>query len=74
MPKNIQDFRDHPVYALERHLKRQEVISPRREVGKVTVGKGAVTALEPVYRRRDVQIVRTSDKWYRLGREIKVGS
>ncbi|KAI5199921.1 Rad4-domain-containing protein [Aureobasidium subglaciale] len=68
LPNNVQDFKDHPYYALERHLKRHEAIWPKRPSGKVTVGKGA---LEPVYRRSDVHIVRSADKWYRLGREIK---
>ncbi|KAI5248984.1 Rad4-domain-containing protein [Aureobasidium subglaciale] len=68
LPNNVQDFKDHPYYALERHLKRHEVIWPKRPSGKVTVGKGA---LEPVYRRNDVHIVRSADKWYRFGREIK---
>ncbi|KAG9835680.1 Rad4-domain-containing protein, partial [Aureobasidium melanogenum] len=68
LPNNVQDFKDHPYYALERHLKRHEVIWPKRASGKVAVGKGA---LEPVYRRSDVHIVRSADKWYRFGREIK---
>ena len=78
MPKNVQDFKDHPYYALERHLRRGEVIHPKREVGKVAVGKGAATGagkmLEPIYRRRDVSTVKSGDSWYRLGREIKVCS
>jgi xeroderma pigmentosum group C-complementing protein len=69
LPNNVQDFKDHPYYALERHLKRHEVIWPKRASGKVTVGKGT---LEPVYRRSDVHTVRSADKWYRFGREIKV--
>ena len=72
MPRNVQDFKDHPYYALERHLRRHEVIHPRREVGKVSAGKaGNNNALEPIYRRRDVHAVESADKWYRLGREIK---
>ncbi|KAK5078808.1 hypothetical protein LTR64_002775 [Lithohypha guttulata] len=31
MPKNVQDFKNHPVYVLERHLRANEVIEPRRE-------------------------------------------
>lgn len=77
MPGNVQDFKDHPYYALERHLRRNEVIQPKREVGKVKVGKpgsgSGNKALEPVYRRRDVHIVKSADSWYRLGREIKTG-
>ena len=74
MPKNVQDFKDHPYYALERHLRRSEVIHPKREVGKVAAGKyGLDKVLEPIYRRRDLHEVRSADKWYRMGREIKTG-
>ena len=73
MPKNVQDFKDHPYYALERHLRRHEAIHPKREVGKVGAGRaGSVGTLEPIFRRRDVHMVKSADKWYRLGREIKV--
>lgn len=77
MPRNVQDFKDHPYYALERHLRRHEVIHPKREVGKVTAGRAAASGsektLESIYRRRDVHIVKSADSWYRLGREIKPG-
>lgn len=77
MPRNVQDFKDHPYYALERHLRRSEVIHPKREVGKVTAGKagasGTDKTLESIYRRRDVHVVKSADSWYRLGREIKPG-
>ncbi|KAF4541277.1 DNA repair protein [Lasiodiplodia theobromae] len=73
MPKNVQDFKDHPYYVLERHLKHNEVIHPKRECGKVNVGTAATTNLEPIYRRRDVHQLKSADKWYRLGREIKPG-
>ena len=75
MPRNIQDFKDHPFYALERHLRRNEVIFPRRVIGQVNLGKSGSKneKLEPVYRRSDVHIVRSADKWYRLGRDVKMG-
>lgn len=74
MPKNVLDFKDHPYYALERHLKRGEVIHPKREAGKVAVGRtGGQQILEPIFRRRDVHIVKSADSWYRMGREIKAG-
>ena len=73
LPGNVQDFKDHPYYALERHLKRHEIIWPKREVGKINAGKSASSSLESVYRRNDVQTVRSADKWYRFGREIKPG-
>lgn len=75
MPRNIQDFKDHPVYALERHLRRNEVIFPKRVIGHVGLSKTTSKSdnLESVYRRSDVNVVRSADKWYRLGRDVKVG-
>ncbi|OQE05769.1 hypothetical protein PENVUL_c022G05969 [Penicillium vulpinum] len=75
MPRNIQDFKDHPVYALERHVRRNEVIHPKRIIGHVGLGKSTSRSeiSEPVYRRSDLHIVRSSDKWYRLGRDVRVG-
>ncbi|KXL48136.1 MAG: hypothetical protein FE78DRAFT_87514 [Acidomyces sp. 'richmondensis'] len=73
MPNNVQDFKEHPVYVLERHLRRHEVISPKREVGKVNVGTAAKPRMEAVYRRSDVVTCKSADKWYRLGRVVKEG-
>jgi len=77
MPKNVADFKDHPYYALERHLRRNEVLVGNREVGKVAAGRDPSTPgqkkLESIFRRRDVKAVRSADAWYRLGREIKDG-
>jgi xeroderma pigmentosum group C-complementing protein len=76
MPRNVMDFKDHPFYALERHLRRNEVIHPRRVVGKVGAGKTSVgkdEKLEDIFRRQDVHVVRSAEGWYRLGREIKDG-
>jgi xeroderma pigmentosum group C-complementing protein len=73
IPKNVQDFKDHPIYVLERHLKHNEVIHPMHQVGKVNVGSSLNPKMEPIYRRKDVHIVRSADKWYRLGRDVKDG-
>ncbi|KAJ5168754.1 uncharacterized protein N7482_004348 [Penicillium canariense] len=75
MPRNIQDFKDHPVYALERHLRRNEVIFPKRVIGHVGLSKNTSKNdnLDSVYRRSDVHTVRSAAKWYRLGRDVKVG-
>lgn len=75
MPRNVQDFKDHPIYALERHLRRNEVIFPKRVIGQVGSSKSGSKnqALEPVYRRSDVHTLRSADGWYRLGRDIKMG-
>ncbi|KAL2421967.1 DNA repair protein rhp41 [Exophiala dermatitidis] len=73
MPRNVQDFKGHPVYVLERHLRMNEVIHPKHEVGKVSTGSGKNAKLESVYRRRDVHVCRTADAWYRRGRDVVVG-
>lgn len=75
MPRNIQDFKDHPIYALERHLHRNEVIFPKHVIGHVGLSKTTPKSdnLDPVYRRSDVHIVHSADKWYRLGRDVQVG-
>ncbi|KAL3450055.1 hypothetical protein BJX65DRAFT_271276 [Aspergillus insuetus] len=75
MPRNVQDFKDHPIYALERHLRRNEVIFPKRVTGHVSLGKPGSKSqtTEPVYRRSDVHVLRSANKWYRLGRDIKLG-
>ncbi|KAK1976635.1 Rad4 transglutaminase-like domain-containing protein [Colletotrichum cereale] len=70
MPRNVADFRGHPVFALERHLRRNEVvISDAQPAGTVAAGNRA--PLERVYRRKDVRTARSRDKWYRMGREVK---
>ena len=70
MPRNVQDFKDHPVYALERHLRRHEVLTPGATPSG-TIAAGSRGPLEKIYRRKDVRIARSADKWYRLGREVK---
>ncbi|CZR52237.1 related to xeroderma pigmentosum group C complementing factor (homolog to excision repair protein RAD4) [Phialocephala subalpina] len=77
MPKNIQDFKDHPYYALERHLRRNEVLVAPREAGKIAAGRDKNAPggkkMESVYRRTHVKIARSADAWYRLGRDVKMG-
>ncbi|CBY01750.1 hypothetical protein IAQ61_010017 [Plenodomus lingam] len=73
IPKNVQDFKGHPVYVLERHLKHNEVIYPLEPVGKVNCGTSMNPKMEPIYRRSNVHVVRSADKWYRMGRDVKGG-
>ncbi|KAL7910805.1 hypothetical protein GGI35DRAFT_468670 [Trichoderma velutinum] len=72
MPRNVQDFKGHPVYALERHLRRHEVLIPGA-VPSGTVAAGARAPLEKVFRRKDVRIARSAEKWFRLGYEVRPG-
>ena len=73
LPGNVQDFKEHPYYALERHLKRNEVIQPKREVGKVNAGTTAKPRMEVVYRRQDVCVCRSAERWFRVGHEVIEG-
>jgi len=73
LPSNVLDFKGHPYYALERHLRRHEVLHPRREAGKVNAGTAARPKMEPVFRRQDVFSCKSADKWYRLGRKVIQG-
>lgn len=64
VPNNVQDLKDHPLFALKRHLRRDQVIWPERNVGTVSAGRGRT---ENIYRRQDVKPVKTREQWYKLG-------
>lgn len=59
-------FKDHPLYVLERHLKRDEVVEPPVELGKF---RG-----EPVFPRANVLSLKTADNWMRQGRKVREGA
>ncbi|KAI0074037.1 Rad4-domain-containing protein [Panus rudis PR-1116 ss-1] len=65
MPTSMAGFKDHPLYVLARHLKRDEVIHPLTEIGKF---RG-----EPVYPRANVISLKTAENWMRQGRKVKEG-
>jgi len=60
MPKAVLDFKEHPVFALKRRLRRDQIISPERKVGTVQSGKRRT---ETVFRRQDVKEVKTVEQW-----------
>ncbi|GBE85109.1 Rad4-domain-containing protein [Sparassis crispa] len=65
MPTTMTGFKDHPLYVLARHLRRDEVIHPLREIGKF---RG-----EPVYSRSAVLSLKTAENWMRQGRKVREG-
>ncbi|KAI8143710.1 hypothetical protein BJV82DRAFT_609169 [Fennellomyces sp. T-0311] len=66
MPTSIQAFNNHELYALERHLKKFEVLHPKKPVlGHI---KG-----EAIYPRSCVKLVHTVESWMKRGRVIKGG-
>ncbi|EPS96506.1 hypothetical protein FOMPIDRAFT_1053153 [Fomitopsis schrenkii] len=66
MPTTMTGFKDHPLYVLERHLKRDEVVHPLVELGKF---RG-----EPVYSRSSVLQLKAAENWMRQGRKVKEGA
>ncbi|KAI6044876.1 hypothetical protein EDC04DRAFT_3137624 [Pisolithus marmoratus] len=65
MPTTLAGFKDHPIYVLARHLKRDQVIDPPTELGKF---RG-----EPVYPRSSVISLKTAENWMRQGRTVRPG-
>ncbi|KAI9193599.1 uncharacterized protein BJ171DRAFT_251761 [Polychytrium aggregatum] len=66
MPTRLAGFNNHPLFALERHCKRNEVIWPAGKENMIGQYKG-----EPVYPRRNVQEALSVNGWLRRGRSIK---
>ncbi|GAA5815783.1 hypothetical protein MFLAVUS_009298 [Mucor flavus] len=66
MPKAIGKFHNHSMYALERHLKKFEILYPKEPVLGVIRG-------EKVYPRECVKTLCTADTFRKAGREIKRG-
>jgi xeroderma pigmentosum group C-complementing protein len=65
MPGTLAGFKDHPLYALARHVRRDEVVHPLVELGKF---RG-----EPVYPRANVLSLKAPENWMRTGRVVKAG-
>lgn len=65
MPSSMAGFKDHPVYFLEKFLKRDEVVFPRRQI--------ATFQGTPVFSKSDVVTLRSSRQWYNEGRVVKDG-
>lgn len=64
MPATIAACYKHPRYVLERHLKKYEILHPRRPVvGHV---KG-----EPIFLRSRVKQLHSKDRWIRKMRQVK---
>ncbi|KAG0206247.1 hypothetical protein BGX28_002291 [Mortierella sp. GBA30] len=66
MPTKLADFNNHPLYALERHLKKAEVLHPRFPV------LGHIRG-EAIYPRSCVKQVKSKENWLKQGRQIKGG-
>jgi xeroderma pigmentosum group C-complementing protein len=65
MPSSVGGFKDHPVFAIEKHLKRDEVIHPLHQIGTFQGIK--------VYPRGNVVSCRSARQWYNEGRVVSDG-
>lgn len=71
----LQSFKNSAEYVLERHLRREEALRPgSNPVKTFATGKGDKAKEEPVYRRGDVEVCRTSESWHKEGRAVKPGT
>ncbi|CCG82882.1 putative DNA repair protein Rad4 [Taphrina deformans PYCC 5710] len=73
IPANVSDLKNHPLFVIERHLAKQEIIAPLRECGSITIGKSRPPIVEKVYPRKFVQRLRSSLSWYMRGRQVRIG-
>jgi xeroderma pigmentosum group C-complementing protein len=75
IPKKIDSFRGHPLYVLERHLRRNEVLrAGATRVGALTSGKGMNLKTENIFKRKDVIPCYSAREWFRKGRIVKACS
>ncbi|CAG8824785.1 22039_t:CDS:2, partial [Racocetra persica] len=63
IPTTIGHFNNHPLYALERHIKKYEIIFPKTPIIGHIRG-------EPIYPRKNLHTVET---WLREGRQVMEG-
>eukprot|EP00166_Cyanidium_caldarium_P003730 ctg_364.g225 len=74
IPPSRAALRNHPAYALEEHLKKYEAIYPRVVVGTIpAVQPDGSVGTCPVYRRRDVHLLHTRERWFRECRVVRDG-
>ncbi|KAF9581416.1 hypothetical protein BGW38_001580 [Lunasporangiospora selenospora] len=64
MPTKLGDFNNHPLYALERHLKKFEVLYPKGPV------LGHIRS-EAIYPRSSVKQIKSKETWLKQARQIK---
>ncbi|KAI8903435.1 hypothetical protein BC831DRAFT_281668, partial [Entophlyctis helioformis] len=68
MPTTFAGFANHPLYALERHCKRDQIIYPKDKQHVLGVFKN-----EPIYPSSHIQTLRTAEAWKRFGRQVRPG-
>ncbi|XP_042029176.1 DNA repair protein RAD4-like isoform X1 [Salvia splendens] len=66
LPTNQQAYRTHPLYVIERWLKKHEILHPKRPVLGFISGHA-------VYPRTCVQTLHTKERWLREALQVKTG-
>lgn len=64
LPSNQQAYRNHPLYVIERWLKKYEILYPKGPVVGFCSG-------HPVYPRTCVQTLHKKERWLREGLQVK---
>lgn len=75
VPNNMTDFKNHPLYALESQLRKDEVIYPNDDSSKCgTFRPMNKDNVVPIFKRSHVFRLRTAKAWYLRGRVLKIGA
>uniref|UniRef100_A0A1B0CUI9 Putative nucleotide excision repair complex xpc-hr23b subunit xpc/dpb11 n=1 Tax=Lutzomyia longipalpis TaxID=7200 RepID=A0A1B0CUI9_LUTLO len=65
LPKTISEFKDHPLYVLERHLLKFQALYPPNPPPLGYIRK------EPIYARECVHTLQTRERWHKEARVVK---
>ena len=66
IPKSISCFNNHPLYAIEKYLKKYEYIYPNDELAVIATVKGC-----NVYSRNNVKVLYSKERLYQMGYKLK---
>ncbi|XP_046556773.1 LOW QUALITY PROTEIN: DNA repair protein complementing XP-C cells-like [Haliotis rubra] len=67
LPTSVGQFKNHPLYALSRHLLKYEAIFPES-----SIPLGYIRG-EPIYARECVHTLHSRENWLREGRAVRLG-
>ncbi len=73
IPKNVSDLKNHPVFVIERHLHRNQIIHPMVPCGSIVTSRARPPVVGQVYARKHVHTLRSSLAWYIRGRQVRAG-
>lgn len=74
MPDNMQDFKGHPYYVLEKDIRQNQVLkSGCKECGYLKLHNKTNQVLK-VYSKKDIIDLKSAKQWYMEGRILKTGA